>query len=144
VSYPLHTFRRYLSRRRVALPPTATEPPLPRVQPRFVPVYYVAAPAAGGRDSRSRPLLEAFCGWLDGVPAKVLPKSLVDDAFVYALWNRAELSRYFGAPYLSIDSNAGATTTGGWIATARSRPQVAQASRTFCAGRLRMRLSRTA
>jgi hypothetical protein len=51
-------------------------------------------------------VLDALFGWLEGERRRVLPKSPIGVAVGYALGNRAALTRYTGAGFLSIDNNA--------------------------------------
>ena len=58
------------------------------------------------RQARAWPVLEALFAWLGGQQSQVLPKSPIGTAVGYALGNRAALTRYTEAGFLSIDNNA--------------------------------------
>jgi transposase len=58
------------------------------------------------RQARARPVLDALFSWLEEQRGVVLPKSPMGVAIGYALGNRAALSRYTEAGFLSIDNNA--------------------------------------
>jgi transposase len=60
----------------------------------------------GVRRDRSRSLLNALFDWLERERPRVLPKSPMGVATGYALGNRAALTRYIEAGFLSIDNNA--------------------------------------
>jgi transposase len=58
------------------------------------------------RQARARPALDDLFAWLKEQRGQVLPKSPIGAAVGYILGNRAALSRYTEAGFLSIDNNA--------------------------------------
>jgi transposase len=58
------------------------------------------------RQTRSRPLLNDFCAWLESQVTKVLPKSDVRAAMEYTLNNWVALCRYTESGWLDADNNA--------------------------------------
>lgn len=62
------------------------------------------------RQAESRPLLTAFCQWLQEQRAAVLPKSPMGQAISYALSNWDALTRYTEAGFLAIDNNVSERT----------------------------------
>jgi hypothetical protein len=58
------------------------------------------------RQARARPVLDGLFARLEQERSRVLPKSPMGTAVGYALGNRAALSRFTEAGFLSIDNNA--------------------------------------
>lgn len=58
------------------------------------------------RQERSRPILEAFKGWLQAQALQVLPKSPLGEAIHYALAQWVALNRYLDDGILEIDNNS--------------------------------------
>jgi transposase len=58
------------------------------------------------RKRRAKPLLNAFCAWLEQPRPAMLPKSPLGQAIRYARDNWIALNRYLEQGYLSIDNNS--------------------------------------
>lgn len=76
------------------------------------------------RQARARPVLDGLFAWLEQERSRVLPKSPVGTAIGYALGNRAALSRYTEAGFMSIDNNASERALRG-VAVGRKNHQFA-------------------
>ncbi len=58
------------------------------------------------REEESRPLVEAFFAWLEGVQMKTTPQGVLGKACAYALSNKAQLMVFLGNARVPMDNNA--------------------------------------